>query len=82
MHSFDILTSTNVPKRLAALSECHVLNYIPSSKVYAPGQARNYAITYSLSELIFIVDADLICTPTLTEQFQGNDSNLLIVFYV
>ena len=61
----QILTPTNKPNLLPECSKADIYRHLQVSNIYAPGIARNNAIVKSKSELIFLVDADLICSPTL-----------------
>ncbi|MFQ1995833.1 galactosyltransferase-related protein [Aeromonas sp. 604534] len=68
--SVNIISITNKITILSNLKNIMALEEQQRFAVYSPGQARNNAISYTSAKMIFIVDADLICSPTLREQLQ------------
>lgn len=64
----DIRIPTNRKQSLSSRVNAHLMDYVPPFPVYSPGIARNHAIRYSSAQVIFLMDADLRCSPELVEQ--------------
>ncbi|MFQ2103606.1 galactosyltransferase-related protein [Aeromonas rivipollensis] len=67
-HPNYTLIPSNQQLPLLGLNNALVLDTPDNALVYSPGQARNSAIVYASTKMIFFMDADLICSPTLREQ--------------
>lgn len=63
-----ILIPSNKQLPLLDLNNTHVLDTPANALAYSPGQARNSAIIYASTKMIFFMDADLICSQILHEQ--------------
>ena len=69
--SMGVIISTNQSTKLFNYDGAQVLNDHQNTSIFAPGQARKHAINHTSAEMVFIVDADLICSSTLRTQLQN-----------
>ncbi|WP_256353271.1 galactosyltransferase-related protein [Aeromonas sp. sif2416] len=67
----NILVPTNLPPQLSEIINAIVLDDKQNGPVYSPGNARNHAIVYAPAKMIFIMDADLLCSSMLSEQLHS-----------
>lgn len=64
----DILVPANCTKSLFNINGIRVLEDNQCFSTYSPGNARDQAIVSSNAQSIFLMDADLLCSPLLLEQ--------------
>ena len=64
----DVLIPTNCSQLLSCQMDLQLIDDEQSCSVYSPGIARNRAIQRSSAWTIFLMDADLLCSPGLVEQ--------------
>ncbi|MFM1684638.1 galactosyltransferase-related protein [Aeromonas salmonicida] len=69
--SLDVLIPTNRAPSLLGKVDAQLIDDVQSLPVYSPGIARDHAIQYSYARTIFLMDADLLCSPEMVEQLSG-----------
>ncbi|WP_221888525.1 galactosyltransferase-related protein [Leclercia adecarboxylata] len=72
----DILISTNQAIELAKVTNIRLIEDAQHCPIYSPGIARDNAIHYCTTKTIFLMDADLLCAPSLVEHFSISNQNL------
>ncbi len=64
----DILIPTNQHHLLTGRLDARILEDSQPFPIYSPGLARSHCIEHSTARMLFIMDADLICSPQLAKQ--------------
>ncbi len=66
--NLDILIPTNQRNLLAGQLDARILEDSQPFPIYSPGLARSHGIEHSTARTLFIMDADLLCSPQLAKQ--------------